>query len=262
VALRVRLRTEDDAGMKQYICAAVGLVLMGSLGVVTRASAREPESLPDWSGVWALPDRAFLTAMGSVAHGNGPEAAAYVPGYLASPRVRASQGAANAASCLPNGVPAVMGVPVGFEFLLTPGLLTILIEEGPTIRQAHLDGRSHTADADPSYTGESIGHWEGSTLVVDTTAISSKAQFFFGVPTSGSTHLIERIHLVDHEHLRVDTEVTDPIALEKPWHYGWTYVRSRSDFTANICDKDSDRDRNGEPDLTPPPDTPPPAQRP
>jgi hypothetical protein len=243
--------------MKHYRYVALGVVLMGSVGVTMRAGARGSESPPDWSGVWALPDSTFLAAMGRVAHGNGPEAASYVPGYLASPRVHAVQGAANAASCLPNGVPAVMGVPVGFEFLLTPGLLTILIEEGPTIRQVHLDGRQHTRDADPTYTGESIGHWEGSTLVVDTTAISSKAQFFFGVPTSGSTHLVERFHLLDHEHLRVDTEVTDPIALQKPWHYSWTYVRSRSDFMANICDKDSDRDRNGEPDLTPPPDVPP-----
>lgn len=161
-------------------------------------------------------------------------------------------GEANAASCLPNGVPAVMGVPVGFEFLLTPGRLTILVEEGPTIRQVYLDRKEHTPDADPSYTGESIGHWEGQTLVVDTTAISPKAQFFFGVPTSGKTHLIERIHLIDHDHLKIDTEVDDPIALQKPWHYSWTYVRTDTDFMANTCDKLSDRDRNGEPDLTPP----------
>jgi len=265
-----------------------GLILIFSIayaagsGLCAAADGtNKPTTHPDWSGVWALPDSAFVAAMGTIAHGNGPQSPSYVPGYPSAhgganfgaggsppgPALGAGAGAgaphvsvrgasneANAASCLPNGVPAVMGVPVGYEFLLTPGLLTILIEEGPTIRQVHLDGRSHTADADLSYTGESIGHWEGQTLVVDTTAISPKAQFFFGVGTSGKTHLMERIHLIDHDHLRVDTEVSDPVALQKPWHYSWTYVRTKSDFEANICDKNTDRDRNGEPDLTPPPD--------
>jgi hypothetical protein len=200
--------------------------------------------------------------MGRVAHGNGPEAPSYVPGYLEShsgfgKRPGAdthAQGDANAASCRPNGVPAVMGVPVGYEFMLTPGLLVILIEEGPTVRHVYLDGRPHTPDPDPSYTGESIGHWEGTTLVVDTTGISPKAQFFFGVNTTGKTHLVERIHLIDHDHLRIDTEISDPLALQKTWHYSWTYVRTHSDFMPNVCDMSSDRDRNGEPDLTPPPD--------
>ena len=115
-----------------------------------------------------------------------------------------------------------------------------------------MDGRTHSDDAEPSYTGESIGHWEGKTLVVDTTAISAKAQFFFGVKTSGKTHLVERFHLLDKDHLRIDTEVDDPVALQKPWRYSWTYHHTDTDFMSNICDPSSDRDRNGEPDLTPP----------
>jgi hypothetical protein len=252
--------------MKYHTYAGIGAFVIAVGCGAGVGAATNTDSPPDWSGVWALPDSEFVAAMGHIAHGNGPEAATYVPGYLASHGAfgggpggppgagSPAQSQANAASCLPNGVPAVMGVPVGYEFLLTRGLLTILIEEGPTIRQVHLDGRSHTPDADPSYTGESIGHWEGTTLVVDTTAILPKAQFFFGVSTSGKTHLIERIHLVDQQHLRIDTEINDPIALQKPWHYSWTYVRTQSEFMANICDKDTDRDRNGEPDLTPPAD--------
>ena len=84
------------------------------------------------------------------------------------------------------------------------------------------------------------------------TAISPKAQFFMGVKTTGKTHVTERISLADHDHMTVDTVVDDAIALARPWHYTWTYVRSRVPFVESYyCD--DDRDSNGEPNLEPPP---------
>jgi hypothetical protein len=153
--------------------------------------------------------------------------------------------------CLPGGMPGIMAVPLGFEFLMTPGRVTILVEEGPTIRRVFTDGRGHPADPDPTFNGDSIGHWEGDTLVVDTVGIKPKAQFLMGVKTTGKTHVAERIRLVDRDHMLVDTVVEDPIALTGPWHYQLTYVRSKTAFLESYyCD--DDRDSNGEPDLTVP----------
>jgi hypothetical protein len=198
--------------------------------------------LPDWSGTWAMPDRergVFL---------NSPAAAApYLEGYAA----RSKPPVANPAMCVTTGMPGVMAVPLGFEFLFTPGRVTILAEEGPTIRRVFTDGRAHSEDPDLTYAGESIGHWEGATLVVDTTAIRAKSEYFRGVKTSGAAHVVERFSLVDHDHMQVDTVVNDPGALTKPWHYSFTYIRSDTGFIESYyCD--DNRDANGEPDLKPP----------
>ena len=113
--------------------------------------------LPDWSGTWAMPDRERSTFL------NSPAAAApYIEGYA----TRSKPTVANPAMCVTTGMPGVMAVPLGFEFLFTPGRVTILAEEGPTIRRVFTDGRAHSSDPDLTYAGESIGHWEGATLVV------------------------------------------------------------------------------------------------
>jgi len=203
---------------------------------------RSIEELPDWSGTWAMPDQEraqFLTSQAA--------AAPYLEGYAA----RAKVSKANPALCLPTGMPGIMAVPLGFEFLFTPGRVTILAEEGPTIRRVFTDGRAHSADPELTYAGESIGHWQGQTLVIDTTAIRAKAEYFRGVKTSGQAHVVERISRVDRDHLLVDTLVVDPAALAKPWHYSFTYIRSATGFIESYyCD--DNRDANEEPDLQPP----------
>jgi hypothetical protein len=201
--------------------------------------------LPDWSGTWAKPDHVTPKGGARPAEFSPP----FKPDY--APALRTQSTKANAEMCLPGGMPGIMGVPLGYEFLFTPGRVTILVEEGPTIRRVFTDGRAHSADPDLTFSGESIGHWEGQTLVVDTTAIRPKAQFFMGTKTSGQTHVVERIHLVDHDHMQVDTTVEDPVALTMPWHYTWNYVRSTVPFQESYyCD--DDRDSNGEPNLDPP----------
>jgi hypothetical protein len=198
--------------------------------------------LPDWSGTWAMPDQErgeFLNSPAAVAP------------YLAGYAERAKPPKANPAVCLPTGMPGIMAVPLGFEFLFTPGRVTILSEEGPTIRRVYTDGRSHMADPDLTYAGDSIGHWEGSTLVIDTTAIRPKSEYFRGIKTSGQAHVVERITRVDRDHMRVDTVVEDAGALSRPWHYSFVYIRSDTGFIESYyCD--DNRDANGEPDLQPP----------
>jgi hypothetical protein len=102
-----------------------------------------------------------------------------------------------------------------------------------------------------TYSGESIGHWEGDTLVVHTTAISPKAQLMGGIKTSGKAEVTERIHLKDKSHLQIETVVEDPIALKAPWRYSRIYEHSDLGFFELVCDNNRDVD-DGEPNLTPP----------
>jgi hypothetical protein len=200
------------------------------------------EKLPDWSGTWVMPDQLRGEFLNSKA-----ATAPFLEGYAA----RSKPSKSNASSCLTTGMPGVMAVPLGFEFLFTPGRVTILAEEGPTIRRIFTDGKAHSPNADETYAGDSVGHWEGKTLVIDTTAIKAKSEFFRGIKTSGKAHVVERISRTDHDHILVETVVEDPGALSKPWHYSWSYVRSEIGFIESYyCD--DNRDANGEPDLQPP----------
>ena len=232
--------------MKYRLIAAACAALLGPAAQCAEQGYVQLAKLPDWSGNWALPDKEFTAAMGP---GGLARSAKYKPEYLQRIGPR---GKANSEMCLPTGMPGIMGLPIGFEFLFTPGRVTIIVEEGPLVRRVFTDGRKHSADPDVSYAGESIGHWQGQVLVVDTIGITPQAQFFMGPRTSGKTHVIERISRPDPDHLRIETTVEDPDALASPWHYTLTYKRSGVPFVESYnCE--NDRDSLGEPDLRPPP---------
>src|SRR5262245_25795098 len=212
--------------------------------------------LPDWSGIWVIPFEAFAqegareNAPGSVT--GPPLTQEQVTMRAATLQKLASGEAKPEPECgPPGGMPNVMRYAFGVEFLFTPGRITMLLEQGPTVRRIYTDGRSHTSDPDPTYAGESIGHWEGDTLVVDTTGITAKARMTYAVYTSGKTRISERIHLKDKQHLQIDTVVEDPIVLKAPWRYSRIYERSDGGWFERYCDNNRDGN-NAEPDLTPP----------
>ena len=212
--------------------------------------------LPDWSGVWVIPFDDFFRETRLQRVVGDPLSPPLTPSYA---QVLAGQQegsptrkATNAERCLPNGMPNVMRYAFAIEFLFTPARVTILLEQDGMIRRVYTDGRSHSKDPDPSYAGESIGRWEGDTLVVETAAISPRAELMAGVPTSGQARVTERIRLRNHTQLEIASVVEDPVALTKPWRRTHLYQRSNIGFFERICmENNRDRDR-ADPDLTPP----------
>jgi hypothetical protein len=192
------------------------------------------KQLPDWSGVWA-PSRPLLPPTGA-GQTPRPGAAGFVfgadvplkPKYAAMrdermAAVRGDRGRdkiplSNSGLCLPNGTPANMG-PVAHEYLFSPGRVTILLEDSE-IRRIWTDGRPHVPDdqVNPSFSGDSIGHWEGDTLVVDTINIFPEAELFIGRRVTEHTHVSERIARVGNR-MRIDTVVEDAELFTKPWVY-------------------------------------------
>lgn len=212
--------------------------------------------LPDWSGVWVIPFDDFMRENLRQRIIGDPASPPLTPAFaavLAGQRLGSpTRKATNAEQCLPNGMPNVMRYAFAIEFLFTPGRVTILLEQDGTIRRVFTDGRSHSTDPDPSYAGESMGRWEGDTLVVETAAISPRAELMAGVPTSGQARITERIRLRDRTHLEIASIVEDPVALTMPWRRTHIYERSDAMFFERIC-LDNNRDRDGaDPDLTPP----------
>ena len=225
--------------------------------------------LPDWSGVWVLPWQEFAAenvrnldpknpgapqltpASAAILSANRPVLLRDAGGTVVGVNTPSTP-ASTVQVCAPQSMPTVMRWAFATEFLFTPGRVTILLEQGSTIRRIYTDGRGHSADPDPSYVGESIGHWEGDTLVVHTKAISPQARLFLVVPSSGQMQITERLHRIDTNHLQIDTVVEDPIALKMPWRYTRIYERSDTGFFERECEANNRDGNDQEPDLTPP----------
>ena len=117
------------------------------------------------------------------------------------------------------GRPGVPRLGPPRQIIQQPNEMIFLYEDmsGDTYRIVPTDGRGHRADADPSYNGDSVGHWEGDTLVVDATNFVDDTWFgengYFHTPTM---HVIERFWRVGDE-LAYQVTVDDPNVLTQPW---------------------------------------------
>src|SRR5438309_3607708 len=120
-------------------------------------------------------------------------------------------------ACLPLGLPRFMiSVPYPMEIFQVPTRV-VIVQEGPqTMRQIHMN-REHPKDLDATYSGDSIGKWEGDTLVVDTIGFNDKTWLDGGgLPHSEAMHLVERIRRMDHDTLAAGFRIEDPMAYTKP----------------------------------------------
>lgn len=151
------------------------------------------------------------------------------------------------------------------EFLVTPGRVTIT-DEFNQLRRIYTDGRALPNDVEESYTGTSVGRWEGQTLVIDTVGISREASWGWHdveVPVGPGARSQERLFLREPDILQIDTVVNAPASLTKPYHTVILLHRDRTHETREISwciDNDRNVDKNGKQrfDMTPPADLPPP----
>ena len=153
---------------------------------------------PDLDGVWAAP---FVPDI-SKPLGHQPP---FTP-YGAERWKNVQEADDPLAQCLPIG-PA-RGIQAGlmpFQLLQTPGVIGILFENQRTFRLIYTDGRPHPKDLDQTWFGDSIGTWEGNTLVVDTVGVTARTWIdTIGHEHSDQLHIIERFEPVRQEHDQVD----------------------------------------------------------
>lgn len=143
--------------------------------------------------------------------------------------------------CIPVTAPTLMLYPVASVVEVDNGVARLHVDWMSSERVVYLDGRGHPANAAPSLQGHSIGHWEGGTLVADTTQFAEHKQGnSMNVPSGPRKHVVERFTLSDdHEHLKYDVVLEDPDYLAAPVAYSaeWDY---RPDLapTGLQCDLD------------------------
>ena len=140
------------------------------------------------------------------------------------------------ANCLPTGVPRHSPYPwrivsdkTHFFFLFEGNI--------HSYRQIFMDGRKHKDDPDPTWYGDSIGSWDGDTLVVDTIGYNDKFWFdFAGNPHSEQLHTIERYTRTDAATLQIQTTIIDPVMYSKPFTVTFTArAQPNGELTEYIC---------------------------
>jgi hypothetical protein len=123
--------------------------------------------------------------------------------------------------CTPDGVPRILGNPYPFKFIQTPGQTTIIYELNRVFRVVQMDTPQLPAldlEIAPYYSGHSVGHWEGDTLVIETAGFNEKTFLdATGAPHSDQLSTVERVRKINAgKQLEITVTITDPAMLTRP----------------------------------------------
>jgi hypothetical protein len=195
--------------------------------------------LPDWRGIWELDWEANPALIfGAAPPPLTPAAKAKFDQHLAA-QAQGKEVQDQTANCVPPGMPMIMIQPYPIEFLFAPGKVVVVTEAYSQVRQIFTDGRQHPADPDPTFQGHSIGHWEADTLVVDTVGFVPNTEITLGIGHSDQMRIVERMRRLDANHLQIETTITDPVVLAKPWITVHPYVRRKDDLREYVCEQNN-----------------------
>ena len=135
--------------------------------------------------------------------------------------------------CLTRGVPRIPGsYNNNFMIVQTPGYVVILVEMVHETRVIPLDGRPHVAPGIRQWMGDSRGHWEGNTLVVETTNFTDQQEFR---GTGRNLRLVERFARVDAEAIDYRFTIDDPETYTKPWTVALPMNLTREEIFEYAC---------------------------
>jgi hypothetical protein len=130
--------------------------------------------------------------------------------------VRGAEDTGATSNCMPLVPPQSWGVPYQFQILQGANYVAIFHEYPGTFRIIPTDGSPHAVDPDPSWLGDSVGHWEGDTLVVDTIGFNDKTELQ-GFRHTESLHMIEKFRRTELDVLHYEVTIEDPNVFEKPY---------------------------------------------
>jgi hypothetical protein len=199
-------------------------------------------SLPDWRGIWEAEAWADRTAAGRPAGGieavRAKSALAGHPPYKPDWEARYQAGLKNIDAIRASeakrkvcsfGFPVMMESPSLFQIVLLPEE-TMFVFVTQDVRHIYTDGRSHAPKDElwPTRMGDSVGRWEGDTLVIHTIARQAGTPIAHASPLSmlsPEARFTERIRRVGADRLENEMTIEDPVALARPWKLRLAYRR-------------------------------------
>jgi len=228
--MNLRLRTGVLTGV---------LVLLGACA--PQAADQAQAELPDWSGVWVAadteidisgyptPDSPNNMALDLIGNDSAPWTdaqrqwlAAEMPNIMAADATRRGTGW---------GYPLMMEGVAPMQFLVTPKE-TLILNFYRDIRHIYTDGRPLPAPEDrwPVPWGDSVGHWEGDTLVMETVSVRRGSVLPLPLPPlTPDARFIERLRKTGPDTMELEMVIEDPAVLTGPWELKFAYRRSEGD---------------------------------
>ncbi len=198
------------------------------------AQVYKPKSKRDFQGLWKATGGIGWTP--GVPPGAGqnppltPEYAKLFKGFLDAAAAGKPTGDVTA-SCLPPGMPRVMTMTYPMEIVQTDKQVNIFAEWLEQTRRIWLDGRPLDPEPDPTFYGQSTGHWEGDVLVSTTFGLRGDTNLeASGLPHSDALIVYEKIWLADEDTLKDEITLVDKKALTRPWTVTKEYKRAEPDF--------------------------------
>jgi hypothetical protein len=201
--------------------------------VVSEATMRGPaprtaDGKPDLTGIYIAPYHS-IKVVDEIRLKPGAEK------YKVGPEYTFSLGEV----CLPRGVPDTIGEPYPIQIVQTPTQIVILYEAGGYFRVVPIDGRGHPKDLDPTWMGNSVGHWDGDTLVVDVTGVNDKVSVGEYRHTT-AYHLVERFQRTSFDTLKYSATIEDPNVFAQPWTEVGTFtLHPEWDLQEYICEENN-----------------------
>ena len=208
---------------------------------LTAPAPRTADGKPDFTGLWAVP---LDTAVGNIAVRNAGDLkpADIQPWAQALLRQRAANFAKDNPRyrCLPEGPGYSTGAGGMKKFLQTPTMVVILNED-LTYRQIFMDGRALETNPNPNWMGYAVGHWEGDTLVVESSGFNDRTWLLDGYPHTEALRMTERYRRIDFGHLEIAVTFQDPDAYSKAWTVPVrAQLAADTELLESVCNENSD----------------------
>jgi len=204
---------------------------------LTAPAPRSADGKPDVSGLWAPAPNLYWIDVIQDPRDEAifrPEAEA-----IFKARVADYSRGAPLTHCLPLG-PADIFTP--YRIVQSPTVISVLFASG-RYREIFMDGRPLPNDPNPTWQGYSIGHWEGDTLVVETTGFNDRGWLDqLGHPHSESLRVTERFQRIDFGHMRLQVTLEDPQTFTKPLSISLTVNYSADNSTLEYVCEEGERD--------------------
>ena len=219
-------------GMRTRIAVVIGVIVAAASTSETQGTRQTPDLQGIWqvrnTAAWDVQDHSATLFPGLPARFATPAGAGVVDGNeipyqpwaraMKEENFRDRETADPESHCYLPGVPRITYVPHPFQIFQFADRIVILYEYLHATREIYMDGSPHSELAADSWMGDSRGHWEGNSLVVDVTSFNDRTWFDrAGNFHSDALHVVERYTRTGPDQMTYEATIEDPKVFRRPW---------------------------------------------
>jgi hypothetical protein len=195
---------------------------------------RLPDGHPDLNGVWQIP---YTPDMSRQLGGKLPYTARGEAEFKNYDPAKFDY----TAHCLPPGLTRAINTPDPIQISQTKDNVAIMFEAFSAFVNIHTDGRSHPKNLEPTWFGNSVGRWDGDTLVIDSVGFNDKTRLdTIGHVHSDQLHVVQRFTLKDATHIAFEITVEDPVMYTEPFRNTRTFtLQPKWDLMEYSCEENN-----------------------